>query len=91
MPCIKPPDGQLILAAAAGTAAIVTAEESSVIGGLGSAVGEFLASERPVPVVRVGIHDTSTETGPYEALLDRYGTSVEDIASAAQRPVGLRT
>ncbi len=91
MPSIKPLDRDLILAAAADTGAMVTAEEHSVIGGLGSAVSELLAGEKPVPVVRVGIPDAFTETGPYEALLDRYGMSVEDIASAAQRAVDLRT
>lgn len=90
MASLKPLDREMILASAAESGAIVTAEEHSVIGGLGSAVAELLAGEQPVPVVRVGIPDTFTETGPYEALLDRYGMSVEAIVSAALRAVQLR-
>lgn len=87
---IKPLDNELILAAAEETGALVTVEENSIIGGLGSAVAELLSGEMPVPVVRVGIRDTFTDTGPYEALLDRYGMSVDDIVSAADRAMGLK-
>ena len=87
---IKPLDRALLLAAAAETGAVVTVEEHSIIGGLGSAVAELLAGEAPVPVVRVGLPDTFAETGPYEALLDRYGMSVEHIVSAAKRAIALR-
>ena len=87
---IKPLDRDLLLAAAAETGAIVTVEEHSIIGGLGSAVAELLSGEAPVPVVRVGLADTFAETGPYEALLDRYGMSIEHIVSAAKRAIALR-
>lgn len=87
---IKPLDDELILAAAKQTGALVTVEEHSIIGGLGSAVAEMLSGELPVPVVRVGIRDTFTDTGPYEALLDRYGMSVDDIVAGADRAMGLK-
>lgn len=87
---IKPLDNELILAAAKQTGALVTVEEHSIIGGLGSAVAEMLSGELPVPVVRVGIRDTFTDTGPYEALLDRYGMSVDDIVAGADRATGLK-
>ena len=87
---IKPLDNELIRAAAKETGALVTVEENSIIGGLGSAVAELLSGELPVPVVRVGIRDTFTDTGPYEPLLDCYGMSVDDIVSAAARAMGLK-
>lgn len=87
---IKPLDNELILTAAKQTGALVTVEEHSIIGGLGSAVAEMLSGELPVPVVRVGIRDTFTDTGPYEALLDRYGMSVDDIVAGADRAMGLK-
>jgi transketolase len=90
MHTIKPLDRDLLLAAAAETGAVVTAEEHSIVGGLGGAVAELLAGEAPVPVVRVGLPDTFAETGPYEALLDRYGMSVEHIVSATKRAITLR-
>jgi transketolase len=82
---LKPIDEGLIVQAAQETGAIVTAEEHSIIGGLGGAVTEVLSSQCPVPILRVGIADTFTETGPYEALLDRYGMGVIDIVASARR------
>jgi transketolase len=87
---IKPLDRDLLLAAAADTGAVVTVEEHSVVGGLGGAVAELLGAEAPVPVQRVGLADRFAETGPYEALLDRYGMSLEDIVAAARKAVGMR-
>ncbi|TVR52926.1 MAG: transketolase family protein, partial [Spirochaetaceae bacterium] len=83
MHTIKPIDRSAVLDAARTTGAIVTAEEHSVIGGLGGAVAELVADEYPVPVKRVGVNDRFAETGPYEQLLDAYGMSVSDIVSAA--------
>jgi len=82
---IKPLDERIILQAAKETGAIVTAEEHSILGGLGSAIAELLAKHHPVPVEMVGILDTFAESGPYEKLLDRYGMSVSDIVKAAKR------
>jgi transketolase len=87
---IKPIDQAALLAAARETGAIVTAEEHSVIGGLGGAVLEALAEDCPVPVVRVGIQDRFTETGPYFPMLDRLGLGVSDIVAAAHRAIKLR-
>jgi transketolase len=85
MHTIKPLDTNLIVRCARETGAIVTAEEHSVIGGLGGAVAECLSQSAPVPLERVGINDTFAESGPYLDLLDKYGMSVEAIVAAAQR------
>jgi transketolase len=87
---IKPLDADLVLRAAAETGALVTVEEHSVVGGLGGAVAELVSGERPVPIVRVGIPDTFCETGPYDALLDRYGMAVADIVTAARKAVAMK-
>lgn len=90
MHTIKPLDQDAILRAARETGAIVTAEEHSIVGGLGAAVAEATSGQCPVPVMRVGIPDTFAETGPYMDLLDRYGMSVADIISAANKAVSLK-
>ncbi len=83
---VKPLDGELVQQAAEETGAIVTAEEHSIIGGLGGAVTEILCGGRPVPVERVGIADTFARTAPdTESLMDAYGLAVEDIVVAAKR------
>jgi transketolase len=82
---LKPLDVDLITQAAAETGAIVTAEEHSIIGGLGSAVTEALAECCPVPIRRVGIRDTFTRTAKTpETLMDALGMGVSDIVNAAQ-------
>ena len=85
MHTIKPLDTDLIVRCAQETGAIVTAEEHSIIGGLGGAVAECLSQSASVPLERVGVNDTFTESGPYNELLDKYGMSVEAIVAAAQR------
>jgi transketolase len=87
---VKPLDVDLVMTAARETGCIVTAEEHSVIGGLGGAVAEVVSEQVPVPVVRVGIHDRFAETGPYAALMDRYGMAVADVVAAAKKAVGLK-
>ncbi len=83
---IKPIDRELILKCARETGAIVTAEEHSVIGGLGSAVAEVLAHEGAgVPVEFIGTQDTLTATGPYDVLLKRFGLDAPAIVSAVER------
>ncbi len=83
---IKPLDVDLIRQAAEETGAIVTAEEHSIIGGLGGAVAESLCAGRPVPLERVGIADTFTCTAlDPESLMDAWGLAVEDIVSAARQ------
>ncbi|MFC1911742.1 transketolase family protein [Chloroflexota bacterium] len=88
MSTVKPLDTALIKKCASETGAIVTAEEHSVIGGLGSAVAETAVRECPVPVEMIGIADRFVETArDFELLLDHYGMSVVDIVKAAQRAV----
>jgi transketolase len=87
MHTIKPLDTELIVRCALETGAIVTAEEHSIVGGLGGAVAECLSQNAPVPLERVGVNDTFTESGPYLDLLEKYGMSVEAVAEAAERAV----
>lgn len=79
VPTIKPLDVEAIVEAAKQTGAVVTTEEHSIIGGLGSAVGEVLMEHYPVPVLRVGVEDKNIQSGSNDALLDRYGLSVEHV------------
>jgi transketolase len=81
---LKPLDTAALLKAARETGAVVTAEEHSIIGGLGGAVAETLGGEFPVPVMRVGLKDQFAETGPYDQLLKAYGLSAEGILAAAR-------
>ena len=69
---IKPLDKDLVLASAKKTGKVVTAEEHSVIGGLGSAVCDVLSEEYPVPVKKIGMQDTFGESGPAAALVEKY-------------------
>jgi transketolase len=85
MHTIKPLDGELVERCALETGAVVTVEEHSTIGGLGGAVAEYLSGTHPVPMERVGIADTFAESGPYPALLDKYGMSVDAIVDAVRR------
>ncbi|HYW46371.1 MAG TPA: transketolase C-terminal domain-containing protein [Bryobacteraceae bacterium] len=85
MHTVKPLDDALVERCALETGAIVTAEEHSIVGGLGGAVAERLVQARPVPMERVGIADTFTESGPYPDLLQKYGMSVESIVGAVHR------
>jgi transketolase len=83
---LKPFDRDLILQAAEETGALVTAEEHTILGGLGSAVAETLAEAHPVPLERVGIHDHFCPTGrDLDTLMDACGLSVAEIVAAAQR------
>ncbi|KXG78095.1 1-deoxy-D-xylulose-5-phosphate synthase [Fervidicola ferrireducens] len=83
---IKPIDEEVILKAAE-CGAIVTAEEHSIIGGLGSAVAEVLSEKKPVPIKRIGIKDVFGMSGKPEELMKAYGLTAEDIAEAAVRSV----
>ena len=76
---IKPIDRDIIIKAAKETKLIVTAEEHSIIGGLGSAVLEVLSDECPVPVKRVGVLDTFGESGKPSELLEKYKLTAEEI------------
>jgi transketolase len=90
MHTVKPLDAEAVLRAARQTGALVTAEEHSILGGLGGAVAEAITDAYPVPLKRVGIADRFAETGPYLALLNRYGMSVDDVLAAARAAVALK-
>lgn len=87
MASIKPIDTEAIISAAAETGAIVTAEEHNVLGGLGSAVAEVLAANKPVPVEFVGVKDTFGESGTPKELMAKYGLTANDIVKAAKQVV----
>ncbi|MCQ2450601.1 MAG: transketolase family protein [Clostridia bacterium] len=90
MATIKPIDKDIIIKAAKETGAIVTAEEHSVIGGLGSAVGEVVGEEYPVPVVKLGVYDTFGHSGPAVKLLDEFGLRAANIAEKAKKAISLK-
>ena len=83
MPTIKPLDKDILIAAARETGAIVTSEEHSIIGGLGSAVAEYLAEHYPVPVMRHGVEDQFGRSGTAEKVLELYGITSETIVQRA--------
>ena len=87
---IKPLDKAIIAKAAAETGVIVTAEEHSVIGGLGSAVAEAVCETTPVPVVRVGVNDEFGKSGPAVELLQVFGLCAANIAAKAKEAVKLK-
>lgn len=88
---LKPLDREAIVKAARATGAIVTAEEHQVIGGLGAAVAEVVATEYPVPVAMIGIEDSFGESGSPEELLEKYGLTAENVAEAARRVVAKKS
>ncbi|MBQ1411862.1 MAG: transketolase family protein [Clostridia bacterium] len=90
MATVKPIDRELVLESAAKTGAIVTAEEHSIIGGLGSAVCEVVCKECPVPVLRVGVNDTFGKSGSAVELLDLFGLSAANIVSHAKKAIALK-
>ena len=87
---IKPIDKDILINAAKETGAIVTAEEHSIIGGLGSAVSEALAEEFPVPVVKLGVNDTFGKSGPALELLKIFGLDAENIVIKAKKAIDLK-
>lgn len=76
---IKPLDEELVLASAKKTGKVVTAEEHTVIGGLGSAVCDCLSEKHPTPVLRIGMQDTFGESGSASALVEKYGLDGKGI------------
>ncbi|WKY47465.1 transketolase family protein [Eubacteriaceae bacterium ES3] len=88
MGSIKPIDTAAIEAAAKKTGAIVTAEEHSVIGGLGAAVAEVLAETYPVPMERIGVKDRFGQSGKVPPLMEEYGLTAKDIVAAAKKVIG---
>ncbi|MCF0145305.1 MAG: transketolase family protein [Eubacterium sp.] len=76
---IKPLDEELVVASAKKTGKVVTIEEHSVIGGLGSAVCDALSAKAPTPVLKIGVQDCFGESGPAEEVLTKYGLDVNGI------------
>lgn len=85
---IKPIDRDIIIRAARETGKIVTVEEHSIIGGLGSAVGDVVLEEFPVPVIKIGINDVFGHSGAAKALLKEYGLSAENITKVVRAVLG---
>ncbi len=87
---IKPLDKDIICKAAKETGVIVTAEEHSVIGGLGSAVADAVTEYCPVPVVKVGVNDVFGHSGPAVDLLKEFGLSAENIVEKVKYALTLK-
>ena len=87
---VKPLDEELIADAARRCGAIVTAEEHTVVGGLGAAVCECVAQSCPVPVLRVGVEDSFGRSGQVPELLEIYGLTAKNIADKARRAVEMK-
>lgn len=84
---IKPIDADAVIKAASETGALVTAENHNVIGGLGSAVAEVLAEQRPTPLERVGVKDHFGQVGKAPYLMGVFGITAADIAKAARKAI----
>ena len=82
---IKPFDAEAVVRSVSKTGCCVTAEEHSIIGGLGSAVAETLAENRPAPLERVGTRDTFGESGKPADLMVKYGLTSAAVADAARK------
>lgn len=87
---IKPIDTEAIVAAARETGLIVTAEEHSIVGGLGSAVSEVICENHPVPVLKVGVKDTFGESGKPAELLKAYELTANDIVKVVKRGLAIK-
>lgn len=90
MHTIKPLDEALVMQAAQETGAIVTTEEHSIVGGLGSAVAEYLSGACPVPVLRHGVNDTFGRSGKAPMVLEAYGLSPEGIVEKVRKALKLK-
>ena len=84
MYCVKPLDAEAVIEAAGATRAVVTVEEHSVIGGLGSAVADVLCEQCPTPLKKIGVNDTFGESGPGAELLHRYGLDAANIVATTK-------
>lgn len=84
---VKPIDGEIIIKAAKETNCIITVEEHSVIGGLGSAVCDVTSASHPVKVIKMGVNDKFGESGNPEELLVKYGLTVENIYNTAKKAI----
>ena len=87
---IKPLDKELICKCAKETGIIVTAEEHSIIGGLGAAVSETVTECCPVPVIKIGVNDEYGYSGPAVELLKKFGLSADNIVAKVKEAVKLK-
>lgn len=87
---IKPLDRDIVVKAAKETGVIVTAEEHSVIGGLGSAVAEVVTEECPIPVIKVGVNDVFGHSGPAVELLKEFGLTADNIIANVKKAMTLK-
>lgn len=90
IPCLKPLDEEIIVKAAKGTGVVVTIENHSVIGGLGSAVCETLCKELPTPVFRCGIQDRYGDTGSNEDLIIEFQLGIKDIIEMVKYAINFK-
>jgi transketolase len=88
VPTLKPLDEEAIVQAAAKTGRVVTAEDHTIIGGLGGAVAEVLSERHPTPLRRVGIKDCFGESAANDHLLEKYGLTPRHVAAAARSVLG---
>ena len=82
MPTIKPLDYELLLQISKETDIILTIEDHSIVGGLGSAVSEFLSQENPTRIFRLGVPDVISSTGSYEEIMAKYNLSIKGITNS---------
>ncbi len=87
---IKPLDREAVIAAAKETGAIVTAEEHSIVGGLGGAVAEVICESIPVPVLRVGVEDVFGRSGPATEVLHLFGLDAANITEKVKKAVAMK-
>ncbi len=87
VPVVKPIDGATIIEHAKRTKFVITVENHSIIGGLGSAVCELLSECYPMPVIRFGVNDTFGQSGKSDELLDYYGLSAEKLTKNIKRQI----
>lgn len=90
MHTIKPLDTEILLAAARDTGCIVTSEEANIVGGLGSAVSEYLTSVCPVPVIRHGVEDEFGRSGAAQKVLEAYHLTSAGIADKVRQALTLK-
>ena len=90
MHTIKPLDTEILLAAARDTGCIVTSEEANIVGGLGSAVSEYLTSVCPVPVIRHGVEDEFDRSGAAQKVLEAYHLTPAGIADKVRQALTLK-
>jgi transketolase len=87
MSTIKPLDADAVISSISRTKCAVTAEEHSIIGGLGSAVAECFSSNSPAPLERVGVKDSFGESGEPGELMKKYGLTTDDVVAAAETAI----